>query len=299
MGRGTHGRCRSGLTAFGTSVRAVARELVRSVALYGAAAARVAPRRRRTKARPGDADRLVFVVGSPRSGTTFLGTSLGAHPELVDLGELQPLKAAIPRLSEVTTAEAARELHRIVERVRLLAGLRRVRAVEQTPETSFVAAAVLEAYPRATLVHIVRDGRDVAASLLERGWLSAGRGGRDDAHAAYGAHARFWVEPERRAEFERASDATRAAWAWRRYVSAAREPETDRRLEVRYEQLLTEPAAVAEVLGAALGLDPAPLATALARAHSRSIGNWRRRSAQELADIEREAGALLRELRYV
>jgi hypothetical protein len=276
----------------------VSRELVRSLSLYGAAAARLAPQRRRAISRPGEADRLVFVVGSPRSGTSFLGTSLGAHPELVDLGELQPLKAAIARLAALPVGEAARELRTIVERIRLLAGLRRVRAVEQTPETGFVVPALLEAYPRATIVHIVRDGRDVAASLLERGWLSAGRGGRDDARAAYGAHARFWVEPERRVEFERTSDATRAAWAWRRYVSAAREPETEQRLEIRYEQLVTEPAAVAERVASALGLDRAPFAAAFAKAHSRSMGNWQRLSEQELADIEREAGPLLRKLGY-
>jgi len=276
----------------------VAAELVRSVALYGAAAARLAGRRRGAAPRPQAADRLIFVVGSPRSGTTFLATSLGSHPELVDLGELQPLKAAIPRLTGLSVEEGAREVRRIVERVRLLAGLRRVRAVEQTPETSFVVPALLVAYPRATIVHIVRDGRDVAASLLERGWLSAGRGGRDDARAAYGAHARFWVEPERRDEFERASDATRAAWAWRRYASAAREPETDRRVEVRYEELVTEPATAAARLGATLELDPGPLAAAFANAHSRSIGNWRRLADQELAAIEGEAGGLLRELGY-
>src|SRR5207302_8592845 len=111
--------------------REVAAELVRSVALYGAAAARLAGRRRGAAVRPRDADRLIFVVGSPRSGTTFLGTSLGAHPELVDLGELQPLKAAIPRLTAVTVDEAASQVQRIAERVRVLARLRRVRGGEQ------------------------------------------------------------------------------------------------------------------------------------------------------------------------
>ena len=58
-----------------------------------------------------------------------------------------------------------------------------------------------EAFPRATLIHALRDGRDVVCSLLERGWLSAERGGADDAGAAFGTHPRFWVEPGREEEF--------------------------------------------------------------------------------------------------
>ena len=93
-------------------------------------------------------------------------------------------------------------------------------------------------------MHIVRDGRDVVCSLLERGWLGADRAGADDAGLAYGAHARFWVEPERTEEFASASEAKRAAWAWRRYVTAARAV-PERTLELRYEDLVTSPKKVA------------------------------------------------------
>ena len=172
--------------------------------------------------------------------------------------------------------------------------MRGVRGVEQTPETAFVLAAALEAYPQARAVHVVRDGRDVVCSLLERGWLSAGRAGGDDARLAYGAEARFWVEPERRAEFEAASDAARAAWAWRAYVTAARSVH-DRVLEVRYEALAEAAPQIAEHLG----IDAAPLAAALGRFHDSSIGRYRRDlSPEQLADVERIAGPLLRELGY-
>jgi hypothetical protein len=145
---------------------------------------------------------------------------------------------------------------------------------------------------------MLRDGRDVVCSLLERGWLSAGRAGADDAHLPYGAHARFWVEPGRKDEFARASDATRAAWAWRRYVEAARGL-GDRALEVRYEAMVGEPDETAERLAAELGLDRDALAQALAAGHVRSVGRWRRDlSEEQVADVEREAGPLLRELGY-
>jgi hypothetical protein len=55
-------------------------------------------------------DRLVFVVGSPRSGTTFLAGAIGSLPGFVDLGEVAPLKAAIPRIYAEPDDEAARRL---------------------------------------------------------------------------------------------------------------------------------------------------------------------------------------------
>jgi hypothetical protein len=242
--------------------------------------------------------RLVFVVGSPRSGTTFLGNSLGAQPGLVDLGEVKPLKSAIPQLAQLPEGEAAARLRRIVEVVRTLGLASHRRGVEQTPETSFVLSAALRAYPAARAVHIVRDARDVVCSLLERGWLGGDREGADDAGHAYGAHARFWVEPERVEEFAAASEAKRAAWAWRRYVTAARAV-PERTLELRYEQLVTEPKAVAAELAAYLDLSPEPLRESLSRAFDRSVGRWQRDlSREQLNEVEAEAGELLRELGY-
>jgi hypothetical protein len=270
---------------------------LRSARAYAASAARVA---RRGGFRPlGREERLVFVVGSPRSGTSFTGKALGSQPGFVDLDEVTPLKAALPRLAGEPRQVAAGELRTIIERVRLLGLARGLRAVEQTPETSFVLEAALLAYPHATAVHVLRDGRDVVCSLLERGWLRAGRGGTDDAGLSYGAHSRFWVEPERREEFEHASEVRRAAWAWRRYVAAAAAAPA-RTIELRYEALVESPDAEADRIAAALGSDPVPLRRAFAQAHGSSAGRWRRDlTAEQLAEIEAEAGALLGELSYL
>ena len=239
------------------------------------------------------------MVGSPRSGTTFLGGSLGAQPGLVDLGEVKPLKASIPELAGLPEEEAARRFRRALEVVRRLGLAGHLRGVEQTPETSFVLAAALRAYPSAKAVHIVRDGRDVVCSLLERGWLGAARAGSDDAGVAYGAHARFWVEPERAEEFAEASEARRAAWAWRRYVTAARAA-PERTLEIRYEQLVSEPEPVANGLAEYLGLDPEPLRASLAKAFDRSVGRYRKDlTPTQLEDVEAEAGELMKELGYL
>jgi hypothetical protein len=244
-------------------------------------------------------DRLVFVVGSPRSGTTFLAGAIGSVPGFVDLGEVAPVKAAVPELAALEPRQAAQRLRRILAIARRVGLVGSVRAVEQTPELAHLVDVLPLAYPEARIVHIVRDGRDVVCSLLEKPWLRPSQAAADDAGIAYGAYARFWVEPERRREFEEASDARRAAWAWRRYVTAARSAGTQAH-ELRYEEVAARPEEVAERLAAYLDAPAEPLAAALGRAHASSVGRYRRDlDDEQLADVEAEAGTLLGELGYL
>jgi hypothetical protein len=245
-------------------------------------------------------DRLVFVVGSPRSGTTFLAGAIGSMPGFVDLGEVAPVKAAVPELAGLPTSEAAGRLRGILGTARRVGLVGSVRPVEQTPEMAYLVDAALTAFPEARMVHIVRDGRDVVCSLLEKGWLGDSRtGSADDAGLAYGAEPRFWVEAERRSEFSAASEARRAAWAWRRYVGAARSSATPP-YELRYEALARGPASAARDLAAYLDAPVEPLVTALREVHASSVGRFRTDlTPDQLADVEAEAGPLLRELGYV
>lgn len=257
---------------------------------YVAAGSRVAGRAIAQRPRLGHEERIVFVVGCPRSGTTFLGRAIGGLPGFVDLDEVTPWKAALPR------GPSASELRAILERVRLIGLARGLRGVEQTPETSHVLRQALEAYPQARAVHALRDGRDVVCSLLERGWLSAAKDGSDDAGLAYGGEPRFWVEPELRDEFTQVSDARRCAWAWRRYVEAVRSVDAgERLLELRYENFSES----ADALATFLGADVASAHRALDGFRDTSIGRWRKDLAPEqLAEVEAEAGPLLAELGY-
>jgi hypothetical protein len=274
--------------------------LIESAALQLRVAKRLAPRRGATLGQrfgPLD-DRLVFVIGSPRSGTTFLAGAIGSLPGFVDLGEVAPLKAAVPELAELEPHAAARRMRRILGMARRVGLVGTVRAVEQTPELAHVVGIIPLAYPEARIVHIVRDGRDVACSLLDKPWLRPTQAKTDDAGIAYGAYARFWVEPERRREFEEVSDARRAAWAWRRYVTAALSAQALLH-EVRYEQLAADPVTLATGLAAHLDVAQDELATALSRAHSTSVGRYRDDLDEtQLADVLAEAGELLRELGY-
>jgi hypothetical protein len=257
---------------------------------YAVAGARVAERALAQRPRLGHEERLVFVVGCPRSGTTFMGRTIGGLPGFIDLSEVTPWKAALPH------APSAVQLRAILERVRLIGLARGLRGVEQTPETSHVLREALEAYPQAQAVHALRDGRDVVCSLLERGWLNAGKDGGDDAGHTYGVEARFWVEPERRAEFSQVSDARRCAWAWRRYVEAVRSADAgERLLEIRYESF----ANCAEELATFLAADVASAHRALDGFRDTSIGRWRTElTPEQVADVEAEAGPLLAELGY-
>jgi hypothetical protein len=266
--------------------------------LYGGAAARVALRGRGKSGVAGATERPVFVVGSPRSGTSFMARCLGSLPGLVDLGEVKPLKVSIAELVEVPEEDAARQFRQTLERVRSLGLVRNLRAVEQTPETALVLAAARRAYPHASVVHMIRDGRDVACSLLEKGWLDDEKTGADDVGAPYGGHVRPWVEPERAEDFAGASEARRAGWAWRRHLSAARAAAPDA-LEVRYEELAADPRASAARIAEHIGAETDALAEALGAMHAESVGRWRSDlTAEQLAEVEAEAGPLLRELGY-
>ena len=98
------------------------------------------------------------------------------------------------------------------------------------------------------------------------------------------------MEPERGDEFARVSEARRAAWAWRRYVTAVREAAT---VELRYESLVDD---AAERLPEVLGV---PVGEAFAGFRPDSIGRWRNDlSPEQVQDVEDEAGTLLAELGY-
>ena len=244
-------------------------------------ASRSASRRaaaRRSRERLGRLDdRLVFVVGSPRSGTTFLAGAIGSLPGFVDLGEVAPLKAAVPELAALaarrggtppapdprdrrdasaSSARCAPSSRR--PRSRTSSTRSRSRTRRHASSTSSATAATS------------------SARCSRRAGCAADQAEADDAGVAYGAYARFWVEPERRREFEAASDARRAAWVWRAYVDAARRA-GGTRLEVRYEQLAARPGGVARSLGRSPRRPVEPLAAALGRAHAESVGRYRTR----------------------
>lgn len=257
-------------------------------------------------------DRAVFVVGAARSGTTFLGDCVGHLPEISYHFEPPATKAAGRYVADGLwgywrSRWFFRTVYAWLMRVEFEGGLR---FSEKTPTNALIIPFLARAFRDSQFIHIVRDGRDAAASHIDQPWLrrdSLGTGRREPGGYLYGPYPQWWIEPERHAEFEQTSDVHRMAWAWRAYVEAGvrdgRALPPERYLEVRYEELVTNPSATAQQVLDFLGITTESsrrrFTTALSRADSRSVGAWRRRfNDDEVAEIEAEIGPVLRDLGY-
>lgn len=198
--------------------------------------------------------RCAFLIGSPRSGTSWLQALLGAHPDVVTPQELDLFSRYLPQLWDAFAYELSRTPQdRIVGLITALTEeefeelLRRfvasvyervlamkpgaVLVLEKNPSYSLHVQLIDRLIPEARYLHLIRDGRDVTASLV-----AAGRSwGHRWAPAAVGEAARTW-----RAHVESARSA--AAFG-------------DRYLEVHYESLLDAGAIELLTLFRFLGLD--------------------------------------------
>ena len=255
--------------------------------------------------------RPVFIIGAPRSGTTFLGSCIGRLPEVSYHFEPRLTKAAARCVYDGSwTRGRSAAVFRLAYSALLLASLDGGRRfADKTPENSFVERFLAETFPGAQFVHIVRDGRDAAVSHAEQPWLaaaSAGTGKRGCGGQLLGNGPRWWVEPDRREEFAQVPDIVRSAWCWRRFTEAALDGLASLQpgcaIEVRYEWLVQHPALAAELLAEFLGTSPAgleALRTGLSRARPDSVGRWRAAlRPDEVTDVERETGRLLTRLGY-
>lgn len=255
----------------------------------------------------------IFIIGAARSGTTFLGDCIGRLPEISYHHEPPATKAAGRYVYMGEWGfRRSRWFYRMVYswlvRVELDGHLR---FCEKTPTNAFLMPFLRRAFPGARFVHIIRDGRDAAASHMRKPWLradAATSGEREPGGYLHGPYAAWWVESERHDEFEGTSDAHRMGWAWRRYTEvalrdAARLP-PEQYHELRYEALVRDPVAEADRLAGFLGITRAgsreDLRAAMRRAEGGSIGSWRTSfSEQEIAEVLAESGDLLARLGYV
>lgn len=198
-----------------------------------------------------DGSSPVFVVGSPRSGTSALAWALDAHPEFWTSEEsdfLYPLAGAGRLHQSYRMASRRRERHWLVQQgvgfpefaAFVGSGLDRLflsrsggkRWVDSSPQYTLMIPELLVLFPHARILHIVRNGADVVHSMLHSGF--------DPPWAR-----RFAV----------------ACQTWVRFVTSgerARSMHPDRILQVRHEQLeLDGEAAMAQIL-AFIGAEPDP-----------------------------------------
>jgi hypothetical protein len=137
-------------------------------------------------------DRPVFIVSSPRSGSTLLFETLSNAPGLATIGgESHGLMESIPQISpaargwesnrltaadaEPSTVALLRERFRAALRYRdgAPATAAPVRMLEKTPKNALRIPFLTAAFPEAQFIYLYRDPRPTLASMLEA-WSSGG-----------------------------------------------------------------------------------------------------------------------------
>ena len=256
--------------------------------------------------------RPIFIVGSPRSGTTFLGSCIAQLPEISYHFEPVATKAAARYIhnQEWSFTEAKQFYQRVYAWLMRLHADGDLRFAEKTPRNCFLIDFLYQAFPDAQFIHIIRDGRDAALSHSKKPWLQAAAaqsGKRESSGYRHGPYARFWVEADRIHEFESTSDIHRCIWAWRRHVSTILDQTQalpkGQYYELRYENLVAQPQQEALKLLDYLGIQNTgssqKLYQAFAQAKTTSVGGWQRElSAEQLQQVNQEAGTLLKQLEY-
>jgi hypothetical protein len=132
---------------------------------------------------PADAaERLIFVGGAPRSGTTLLQNMLDSHPDIVGapeflhLPDIIQLRSVLHESLEEGRIESLCSTERVDELVRdmildfllpLADRMKRTYLSEKTPENVLVFSELASLFPESRFLHIVRDPRAIVASMLQ------------------------------------------------------------------------------------------------------------------------------------
>lgn len=221
----------------------------------------------------------VFVIGLPRSGTTLLEQMLASHPDIVGVGEQAFAKASLKKALaasggqyETLTAEAVHQaaawhLQVLDSRVQRMTGVRHAhRVVDKLPDNYLLAGWLSIAFPKAAIIHCLRDPRDVALSC----WMTQ--------------FTHFSWSHDLQNITHRIEQHRRLLRHWRHTLG-------NRLVEIRYERLIADPETELRDALAAIRLDWHPDMLAFAERkhfvasasklqvrepiHARSVARWR------------------------
>jgi hypothetical protein len=269
----------------------------------------------------------VFVLGSPRSGTTLLyHMLLSSGGFAVYRTESKVYDLLVPQFGDLSVARNKRKLLEVWFQSKLftLTGLDRDelkekiladcrnggdflrivmektarsqnmdRWAECTPEHILYLDRIRKELPDALVIHIIRDGRDVALSLEKQGWV----------------HPFPWNHEQRLLV---------AGLYWEWLVGRGREGGRKmgaNYIEVHFEDLLSQPHETLEKLGHFIGQDldydciqrvgigsasePNTSFEGQSKAEFNPVGRWRKGfSTEDLASFEGLVGGTLEELGY-
>jgi hypothetical protein len=174
---------------------------------------------------------------------------------------------------------------------------------DASPELLYCADSLVDAFPDARLVQVVRDGRDVVAGMLADSealaWFRPGFVNLD----AEVTHPLLGVDsaPDR-SRWADASMAGKCAMRWRgtiRLMARLRTRLSPRQLvTLRYEEMIRQPLTATRALSEFAGAEISPIAPKL-RGPRLEPGAWRRLlTAAQAAEVETIAGEELRRVGY-
>jgi len=117
----------------------------------------------------------IFIVGSPRSGTTLIGRILASHPTSAtffvpyflwekDFQHRFDDRLIFDDASTTTKKRIRREFARFAQHQRA------DRVIDQSPRNSLRIDFVRAIFPNARFIHVIRDGRDAALSIYDQ-WV--------------------------------------------------------------------------------------------------------------------------------
>lgn len=176
----------------------------------------------------------IFIGGAARSGTTLLRVLLDSHPRIAcgpelkiipdwlqqwqhDIKSFGDYAAENLRMDRGVLDDAYRaKLSRLFDWVRERSG--KARIAEKTPHNVIYFGHLDQLFPASPLIHVIRDGRDVVASLLGMDWYYPD-GQRVPYTQNVAAAVQYWA------------DAVGAGLTARRHLGS-------KVLEVRYERLV-------------------------------------------------------------
>lgn len=269
-------------------------------------------------------DNPVFIVGSARSGTVFVGEVLKSHsevhclierPDVFDHASFLALNPSVKKQQPEQIRDQLRELYSnawaiTAENCRTCSSICRKsgdksrlpwvrtcqskRSVKRYADKSHQhvlnVEILLEAFPQAQFIHIIRDGRDVVSSMLRHSGVLSWFSDTYINENSEWPHPWFGVEDiDHFRAWSQWSMAEKCALRWTSWVAAGLEASKtvpkSQWLDINYETLMRQPLQTGASIFSFIGLDLDKKARAkLQESHVASVDAWKRRLNKEQQD---------------